>query len=148
MTAIANAANVFLNQSSVTDVSSAVGAEVTLSLVISSTFAASSDGANQQESDLNALLSGNQIANMNIVSYELVNDGGKKNPPKYSNFLGIVISSIVVLTAVLTVVSIVVVRNVMYKRRKRRRRQEKRRLREAALENESRREIELTYLTE
>lgn len=148
MIAIANAAYVFLNQSSINYVSSAVGEEVTLSLVISSTFAANSDGANQQESDLKTLLSGNQIAGMNIVSYELVNDGGKKIPSKYSNLLGIVISSIVVIAAVLTVVSIVVIRSVIHKRRKRRRQQEKRQLRETALENDSRREIELAYLTE
>lgn len=85
---------------------------------------------------------------MKIVSYELVNDGGKKVAPKYSNLLGIVISSIVVIAAVLSVVSIVVVRRVIQKRKRRRRMQEKKRLRETALENDSRREIELAYLTE
>lgn len=59
MVAIANAASVFLNQSSVNYISSAVGEEVTVSLVISSNFFANSDGANQQESDLKNLLSGN-----------------------------------------------------------------------------------------
>ena len=106
MTAIANAANVFLNQSSINYISPAVGEEVTVSLVISSTFTANSDGASQQESDLQSLLSGNQIANMKIVSYELISDSGKKAPAKYSNLLGIVISSIVVIAVVLTVVSI------------------------------------------
>lgn len=56
MVAIANAANVFLNQTSVNYISSAVGEEVTILIVISSIYYTNSQGANQQESDLNSLL--------------------------------------------------------------------------------------------